>query len=213
MAKRTAALLPSTTELLRLLGDRLRLARKRRRLTARRVAERAGVAPMTLRSLERGGSGVTIGTYLAVMQVLGIEHDIAQLAAADPVGRELQDAQLSVPRKKRSKPVAAEGGKSHPPLDAANPSLHRTVRDRAAAQAHQRRDASSDEHLHEAQGSPAAAQVRRAHKVVRGLQLGSAADPPPEQLLLFSEPVAGGKEPAVSKPEAEKIAAVSGEGG
>lgn len=94
MAKKTAPLLPSTDALLREFGDRLRLARLRRRLPAKRVAERAGMAPMTLRSLERGGSGVTMGAYLAVMQVLGIEKDLDLLGKADPLGRELQDAQL-----------------------------------------------------------------------------------------------------------------------
>lgn len=95
MAKKTASLLPSTDELLRQLGNRLRLARLRRRLLAKQVAERAGMAPMTLRSLERGGSGVTMGAYVAVMQVLGIEKDLDLLGHADPVGRELQDVQMS----------------------------------------------------------------------------------------------------------------------
>ena len=87
MAKKTAPLLPSTDELLCQFGARLRLARLRRKLTAKQVAERAGMAPMTLRSVERGGSGVTLGAYVAVMQVLGIEMDIALLAQADPLGR------------------------------------------------------------------------------------------------------------------------------
>lgn len=52
------------------------------------------MAPMTLRGLERGGSGVTMGAYLAVMQVLGVEKDLALVGKADPVGRDLQDAQL-----------------------------------------------------------------------------------------------------------------------
>jgi transcriptional regulator with XRE-family HTH domain len=94
MAQKTAPLLPAVAELLRQFGDRLRLARLRRRLTAKQVAERAGMAPMTLRSLEHGGSGVTMGAYLAVMQVLGIEKDLNLLSQADLVGRELQDARL-----------------------------------------------------------------------------------------------------------------------
>lgn len=49
---------------------------------------------MTLRAVEHGGSGVTIGAYLAVMQVLGLEGDFGLLAKADTVGRELQDIPL-----------------------------------------------------------------------------------------------------------------------
>ena len=109
MAKTIAPLLPLTAELLQQFGERLRLARLRRRLTARQVAERAGMAPMTLRNLERGGVGVTMGAYLAVMQVLGIEKDLALLGAADPLGRELQDARLTAHSKVsvRTEPLAS----------------------------------------------------------------------------------------------------------
>lgn len=105
MAKRTAPLLPVSQQLLRQLGERLRLARLRRRLTAAQVAERAGMAPMTLRSVERGGAGVTIGAYAAVMQVLGIEKDLQLLASADPLGRELQDARLDPRGRPRVRPA------------------------------------------------------------------------------------------------------------
>lgn len=105
MAKKTAPLLPSADELLQQFGERLRLARLRRRLPAKQVAERAGMSPMTLRSLERGGSGVTMGAYLAVMQVLGIERDLDLLAKEDPTGRALQDSRLR-PRVKSTPRVA-----------------------------------------------------------------------------------------------------------
>jgi transcriptional regulator with XRE-family HTH domain len=95
MAKKIAPLLPSTEELLCQLGDRLQVARLRRRLSAKQVAERAGMTPITLRSLERGGSGVTMGAYLSVMQVLGIEQDLNLLGKSDPLGRELQDSSLT----------------------------------------------------------------------------------------------------------------------
>lgn len=99
MAKKTAPLLPVTELRLQQLGQRLRLARLRRRLTAKQVAERAGMTPVTLRSLERGGSGVTMGAYLAVMQVLGADGDLDLLLKDDPLGRDLQDAAL--PRRSR----------------------------------------------------------------------------------------------------------------
>lgn len=106
MAKKTAPLLPATDAMLRQFGERLRLARMRRRLSAKHVSERAGMAPMTLRSIERGGSGVTFGAYLAVMQVLGIERDLELLAQADPLGRQLQDARLPA-RAAQSAPAQA----------------------------------------------------------------------------------------------------------
>lgn len=106
MAKKTAPLLPSTDALLRQFGDRLRVARLRRQLSAKHVAERAGMSPMTLRSLERGGSGVTMGAYLAVMQVLGIEQDLHLLAKEDPLGRALQDARLPMHGKATRSPLS-----------------------------------------------------------------------------------------------------------
>jgi transcriptional regulator with XRE-family HTH domain len=102
MANKTAPLLPASEGLLRRLGERLRLARLRRRLSATQVAERAGMTRVTLRGIERGAPGATIGAYAAVMQVLGIDKDLDLLASADPLGRELQDARLPIREDRRA---------------------------------------------------------------------------------------------------------------
>ena len=85
---------PKQDKLLADFGKRLRLARLRRKLTTRTVAMRANMARSTLRNAELGDPAVGLGTYIRLMAVLGLEADIARLAADDVVGRKLQDAEL-----------------------------------------------------------------------------------------------------------------------
>ncbi len=94
MGRTTAAPLPRLQHRLEDLGERIRAARQRRGLPAALVAERAGMSLMTLRGIEKGRSGSTMGAYAAVLQVLGLDTDLDTLAASDPLGRELQDASL-----------------------------------------------------------------------------------------------------------------------
>ena len=101
MAKRIAPLLPPMERRLSRLGDRIRTARLRRRLSAKLVAERAGMSVMTLRNVENGGMGVTIGAYVAVLHVLGLDGDLDAVAKTDAIGRDLQDAAL--PRSARAR--------------------------------------------------------------------------------------------------------------
>lgn len=107
MPAKAPALYPAQSRLLRALGQRLREARLRRRFTVTQVAERAAVSRPTLNKVEQGDAAVTMGTYLRVLAVLGLENDVGLLAAEDPVGRRLQDAELGVPRRapKRKRPL------------------------------------------------------------------------------------------------------------
>ena len=76
------------------MGENIKLARKRRKLTAVQVAERAGIARSTLYLIEKGDSSVSMGAYFNVLRVLGLQNDFLKLAADDEFGRKLQDLEL-----------------------------------------------------------------------------------------------------------------------
>jgi transcriptional regulator with XRE-family HTH domain len=92
---------PSETKLLADLGERLRLARLRRRLTAVAVAERANISRPTLVKVEGGDPSVTLGTYLRILAIYGLESDLSIVAGDDVLGRRLQDLALPAPRRGR----------------------------------------------------------------------------------------------------------------
>jgi transcriptional regulator with XRE-family HTH domain len=91
------ALIPRHRRILEGLGENLRLARLRRKLSAAKVAERAGISRNTLHLLEKGGGNTSITTLFQVLVVLGLEGDFSKLAADDELGRRLQDARLKAP--------------------------------------------------------------------------------------------------------------------
>jgi transcriptional regulator with XRE-family HTH domain len=96
MARNRIVLLPKHRRLLQGVGENLKLARLRRRLSAAQVAERAGISRTTLYSLERGSSMTSLGILLRVLSVLGLESDLEQVAADDLLGRKIQDLGLTV---------------------------------------------------------------------------------------------------------------------
>lgn len=92
--KRQNVIYPKAAQALKTMGENLRLARKRRKITAKMMAERANLSLMTLRALERGAPQVSMANYMAVVACLGFQADIAAVAANDVLGRDLQDASL-----------------------------------------------------------------------------------------------------------------------
>lgn len=106
MSKATHPPLPALARILATLGENIRLARLRRKFTAGLVAERAGISRPTLRAIERGSPGVTLGAYAHVLHCLGLEGDLALVAQDDVLGRKLQDAALPASPKPRRKETA-----------------------------------------------------------------------------------------------------------
>jgi transcriptional regulator with XRE-family HTH domain len=89
-------LLPKLTKILGELGENIKLARLRRKLTMKQVAERAGISRSTLWQIEKGLASVSLGTYAQILFVLGLEKDLLLIARDDALGRKLQDAELLV---------------------------------------------------------------------------------------------------------------------
>ncbi|MBK6479580.1 MAG: helix-turn-helix transcriptional regulator [Saprospiraceae bacterium] len=89
-------MLPSISRILRELGENIKLARLRRKLSTQQVAERANISRPTLLSIEKGMPGVAIGSYAQVLFVFNLEKDLLKLATDDILGRKLQDAGLMV---------------------------------------------------------------------------------------------------------------------
>jgi transcriptional regulator with XRE-family HTH domain len=65
------------------LGARIRVARKRRSLTLREAAARAGIAYDTARAVERGNPMTGVGAYLALIWVLGLDGELRRLLDPD----------------------------------------------------------------------------------------------------------------------------------
>lgn len=99
MPNRTLRLNPRHRRLAEDLGDRLRTARLRRRMSLSEMAERVGVSRVTLRHLEQGDPTVSFGILVRALAVLGLEHDLAAIAADDELGRRLVDGDLRTPRR------------------------------------------------------------------------------------------------------------------
>ncbi len=95
MTRKKVMLSPVLEDILKTVGESIKLARLRRKITTTMLAERAGISRVTLRKVENGESGVTLGIYANALFCLGLEKDLLLLASDDPLGRRLQDAELT----------------------------------------------------------------------------------------------------------------------
>jgi transcriptional regulator with XRE-family HTH domain len=92
--KQQLVLLPKAQKVLNDLGENIKLARLRRKLSTTQISERAGISRATLWQIEKGTSTVAMGAYFQVLFVMGLEKDFLKLGSDDELGRKLQDAGL-----------------------------------------------------------------------------------------------------------------------
>ena len=101
MGKKSVILLPQTQAILDEMGEQIKMARLRRKLSVKLVAERAGISRATLWAVEKGSPSVSVGIYAAVLHALNrMDKDLLLVARDDALGRKLQD--LDLPIRKRA---------------------------------------------------------------------------------------------------------------
>ena len=118
MPRTIPVLFPPSTRQLTALGERMRMARLRRRYPAKSVAKRAGIARATLYRVEAGDPGVSIATYASVLRVLGLQGDLDLIARDDVLGRKLQDLKLPI---RRAAPRRPQSLRKMPPPKTEDP--------------------------------------------------------------------------------------------
>ncbi len=109
MSKRSMAiegLSQTASKELSLLGEYIKIARKRRHLSVRAFAERMMVSPPTVIALEKGRPTVSLGVFLQALTALSLERNFADFIAPenDKVGlgqeiRRLKGAGSHAPNK------------------------------------------------------------------------------------------------------------------
>ena len=81
--KQNAATPFAVTEQLRMLGERLRIARVRRRMSQDELARACGISRTTLVRVEAGSPGSTLGATYSVLWALGLMETTAGVADPD----------------------------------------------------------------------------------------------------------------------------------
>lgn len=98
---------------LRKLGEDIKTARLRRRITMQLMAERAFISRTTLTKIEKGDPSVALGIYATILFVLGLTSNLANLfdVSQDPLGRSLEEEAL--PKRIRHPRTSYTQGEPH----------------------------------------------------------------------------------------------------
>ena len=88
------------------LGERIRIARKRRAMTMEDMASRMFVTRRTLARLENGDPGVSLAVFTSALWVLGFDKDLHHVAAPEQDKIGLYREQQLLP--KRVRPTASK---------------------------------------------------------------------------------------------------------
>lgn len=99
MRSKGIIILPKLESILSELGENIKLARLRRKLSAKQVSERAGITRTTLRNIEKGSPNASMAGYIQVLFVLGLEKDLIAVANDDQLGRKLQDTKMIIKKR------------------------------------------------------------------------------------------------------------------
>jgi transcriptional regulator with XRE-family HTH domain len=112
MGKKSVTIMPKTQKVLETMGNQIKLARLRRKISAKLVAERAGISRTTLVEVEKGSPSVSVGIYAAVLHALnGMDNDLLLIAKDDDLGRKLQDLEMVVKKRAPKKAGDTNGNK------------------------------------------------------------------------------------------------------
>ncbi len=98
--QREVVIMPKTLDILKTMGEQIKMARLRRNLPVKIVSERAGISRNTLWQIEKGNPSVAIGYYAAVLHALNnLDEDLLLVAKDDVLGKKLQDLEISAKKR------------------------------------------------------------------------------------------------------------------
>ncbi len=104
-SKITSAPPGAVEDVLRQVGENIRIARTRRRLRLEDVARRMGASRLTLADVEKGKPGASAAAYFGALWALGLIHDGYELANPDKdeEGKALELSRLPQKVKRRTR--------------------------------------------------------------------------------------------------------------